>query len=99
MRYQQAGKPVVVSMGSYAASGGYWIASTANRIYAMESTITGSIGTFMLFPTFEHTLAEIGVYTDGIGTTELSGATNSRSNLSTIYFFGSSRARHAGRRS
>jgi len=76
MRYQQAGKPVVVSMGSYAASGGYWIASTANRIYAMESTITGSIGTFMLFPTFEHTLAEIGVYTDGIGTTELSGALN-----------------------
>jgi len=76
MRYQQAGKPVVVSMGSYAASGGYWIASTANRIYAMESTVTGSIGTFMLFPTFEHTLAEIGVYTDGIGTTELSGALN-----------------------
>jgi len=76
LRVQQTGKPVVVSMGSYAASGGYWIASTANRIYAMESTITGSIGTFMLFPTFEHTLAEIGVYTDGIGTTTLSGALN-----------------------
>lgn len=73
-RVQQAGKPVVVSMGSYAASGGYWIASTANKIYTMASTVTGSIGTFMLFPTFEHTLAEIGVHTDGIGTTELSGA-------------------------
>ena len=73
---QQDGKPVVVSMSSYAASGGYWISSTANKIFALESTITGSIGTFVLFPTFEQALAEIGIHTDGVGTTNLSGALN-----------------------
>lgn len=83
-RYQQTGNPVVVSMGSYAASGGYWIASTANKIYAMESTVTGSIGTFMLFPTFQHTLAEIGVYSDGVGTTQLSGALNPLKDINPI---------------
>ena len=71
---QQDGKPVVVSMSSYAASGGYWISSTANKIFALESTVTGSIGTFILFPTFEKSLAELGVHTDGVGTTALSGA-------------------------
>ncbi len=73
---QDTGKPVVISMSSYAASGGYWVASTANKIYALESTVTGSIGTFMLFPTFEQSLAHLGIHSDGVGTTELSGAFN-----------------------
>jgi len=73
---QQEGKPVVVSMGTYAASGGYWIAATADKIFASTTTITGSIGTFLLFPTIEQSLAELGVYTDGVGTTTLSGALN-----------------------
>jgi protease IV len=81
---QKTGKPVVVSMSSYAASGGYWIASTANKIFALESTITGSIGTFMLFPTFEETLGEIGIHSDGIGTTALSGAFNPFKTISPI---------------
>jgi protease-4 len=73
---RNAGKPVVISMSSYAASGGYWIASSANRIFAHESTITGSIGTFMVFPSVERSLAELGIHTDGVGTTPLSGALN-----------------------
>lgn len=73
---QQTGKPVVVSMATYAASGGYWISATANQILASPTTITGSIGTFLLFPTFNQSLAEIGVYSDGIGTNALSGALN-----------------------
>lgn len=71
---QKAGKPVVVSMSSYAASGGYWIAASANKIFAQTTTVTGSIGTFLLFPTLDESLAELGIYTDGVGTTELSGA-------------------------
>lgn len=73
---QQSGKPVVVSMGGYAASGGYWIASSANRIFASESTVTGSIGAFLVFPTIDKTLANIGIYSDGVGTTSLSSAGN-----------------------
>ncbi len=53
---QALGKPVVVSMGAMAASGGYWISSTADYIIADKNTITGSIGIFALFPTFEKTL-------------------------------------------
>lgn len=68
------GKPVVVSMGDVAASGGYWIAMNADRIYADPSTITGSIGIFGLFPTLPRTLEKIGVRTDGVGTTPLAGA-------------------------
>ncbi len=68
------GKPVVVSMGDVAASGGYWIAMNADRIYADPSTITGSIGIFGLFPTIPRTLEKIGVRTDGVGTTPLAGA-------------------------
>jgi len=75
-RFQQSGKPVVVSMGSYAASGGYWIAATANKIFASKNTITGSIGTFMIFPTFEQGFAELGIHSDGVGTTSLSNAMN-----------------------
>ncbi len=69
-----AGKPVVVSMGDLAASGGYWIAMNADRIYADPSTITGSIGIFGLIPTIPRALDKIGVHTDGVGTTRLAGA-------------------------
>ncbi len=71
---QLAGKPVVVSMSSVAASGGYWIASTANRIFAHPTTITGSIGIFAVIPTFEESLARIGVTSDGVGSSALSGS-------------------------
>lgn len=74
MALREAGKPVVVSFGNVAASGGYWIAMGADEIWAYPSTITGSIGIFGFFPTFQDTLAKIGVYTDGVGTTSLSGA-------------------------
>ncbi|HET6395308.1 MAG TPA: signal peptide peptidase SppA [Pseudoxanthomonas sp.] len=71
---KQAGKPVVVSMGDLAASGGYWISMNADRIYADPSTITGSIGIFGLIPNFTRTLDRIGVHTDGVGTTRYAGA-------------------------
>lgn len=67
-----AGKPVVASMGSLATSGGYWVAAPANEIWASPATITGSIGIFGFFTTFENTAGEFGVYTDGVGTTNLS---------------------------
>ena len=69
---QKAGKPVVVSMGSMAASGGYWISSTADYIVADKNTITGSIGIFALFPTFEKTIKKWGISSDGVATSELS---------------------------
>jgi protease-4 len=69
-----AGKPVVVSMGDLAASGGYWISMDADRIYADASTITGSIGIFGLIPNFTRTLDKVGVHTDGVGTTRIAGA-------------------------
>ncbi|GAB3346689.1 signal peptide peptidase SppA [Lysobacter tyrosinilyticus] len=71
---KQAGKPVVVSMGDLAASGGYWISMNADKIYADESTITGSIGIFGLIPTFSRALDKIGVHSDGVGTTKFAGA-------------------------
>ncbi|MCI5223630.1 MAG: signal peptide peptidase SppA [Candidatus Electrothrix sp. AR4] len=71
---QQAGKPVVVSMGAMAASGAYWIAANADKIFASPNTLTGSIGVFGAFPTFENTLADAGVFNDGIGTTKMAGA-------------------------
>ena len=64
---RHAGKPVVMSMGSVAASGGYWISSTADRILAHPTTITGSIGIFSLFLTMEDALSGIGINTDGVG--------------------------------
>jgi len=70
---QADGKPVVASMSSVAASGGYWIAMAANRIFARETTITGSIGIFGMFPTFQRTLESIGVTGDGVGTTRWAG--------------------------
>jgi protease-4 len=70
-----AGKPLVVSMGSVAASGGYWISTASDEIWAAPETITGSIGIFGLFPTVDKPLAKyLGVHTDGFGTTRLSGA-------------------------
>lgn len=69
-----AGKPVVVSMGNVAASGGYWISMTSDRIFANDATITGSIGIFGMFMTYPKTLDKIGVHTDGVGTSSWSGA-------------------------
>lgn len=71
---KQHGKPVVVSMGDVAASGGYWISMNADRIYAEPSTITGSIGIFGLIPNFTRSLNKIGVRSDGVVTTKLAGA-------------------------
>ncbi|HET7313082.1 signal peptide peptidase SppA [Salinisphaera sp.] len=72
--FRQAGKPVVVSMAGMAASGGYWISMNANQIWAEPSTITGSIGIFAIVPTFSKTLNKLGIHSDGVGTTKLSGA-------------------------
>jgi protease-4 len=69
---RDAGKPVVASMGSLAASGGYWVSADADKILADPTTITGSIGIFAYVPTFENLAERIGVYTDGVGTTPLS---------------------------
>ncbi|AOH36012.1 signal peptide peptidase SppA [Luteimonas sp. JM171] len=71
---REAGKPVVVSMGHVAASGGYWISMNADTIYADPSTITGSIGVFGILPNFTQTLDRLGIHTDGVGTTRLAGA-------------------------
>jgi protease IV len=71
---QLGGKPVVVSMASVAASGGYWISATADEIWAAPTTVTGSIGIFGILPTFEDSLAAIGVSRDGVGTAPLAGA-------------------------
>ena len=68
---QKIGKPVIVSMGAMAASGGYWISSTSDYIIADANTITGSIGIFAMFPTFENSIKKIGVNADGVLTTEL----------------------------
>jgi len=65
--------PVVVSMGSVAASGGYWVSTPGDFVFAEPSTITGSIGVFGVLPSFEGTLAKLGVGADGIKTTPLSG--------------------------
>jgi protease-4 len=70
---RKAGKPVVVSMSTYAASGGYYISSGANQIFASPTTLTGSIGVFSVIPTFQRTLDKLGVKVDGIGTTPLAG--------------------------
>ncbi len=68
-----AGKPVIVSMGSVAASGGYWISTASDEIWASPDTITGSIGIFGIFPTVDKPLAKyLGIHTDGVGTTRFS---------------------------
>jgi protease-4 len=65
--------PVVVSMGNVAASGGYWVSTPGDFIYAEPSTITGSIGVFGIIPTFQGTLQKLGIGADGVKTTPLSG--------------------------
>jgi protease-4 len=70
---QAVGKPVIAVMSTYAASGGYWISAGADKIIAAPSTITGSIGIFGMFLTFENTLDYLGIHTDGVGTTEFAG--------------------------
>lgn len=66
-----AGKPVVVSMGNLAASGGYYISAGADEIWASPATLTGSIGIFAIIPTVDKTLGKVGVNVDGVGTTPL----------------------------
>ncbi|MGH8287781.1 MAG: signal peptide peptidase SppA [Steroidobacteraceae bacterium] len=69
-----SGKPLVVSMGDLAASGGYYISAPANQIWASPATLTGSIGIFAIIPTIDQTLSKIGISVDGVGTTPLAGA-------------------------
>jgi protease-4 len=73
-----AGKPVVVSMGNVAASGGYWISTASDEIVADAATITGSIGVFALLPTADQTLAKLGIHPAGVGTTWLRNADDPR---------------------
>jgi protease IV len=73
-----AGKPVIVSMGDVAASGGYWISMNGDQIFAEPTTITGSIGIFGLFMDFHQTLDKIKIHTDGVATTPLAGAIDPR---------------------
>ena len=69
---RENGIPIVVSMGSVAASGGYWIATAADEIWATPTSLTGSIGVFGILPRFVDSLSSLGIYSDGVGTTELS---------------------------
>ena len=74
--FRESGRPVVASMSSVAASGGYWISMGADEIWASPVTITGSIGVGATIPTFSRSLDRIGVHVDGVGTTRLSGQDN-----------------------
>lgn len=76
LEFKKTNKPLVVSMGSVAASGGYWIAADADEIWAAKTTITGSIGIFGAIPTFEKSLESLGIYSDGIGTTPIAAGLN-----------------------
>ncbi|NNC59517.1 MAG: signal peptide peptidase SppA [Erythrobacter sp.] len=73
LRHKASGIPVAVSMANVAASGGYWVSTPADRIFAEPETITGSIGIFAVIPTFENLAAKYGVNSDGVRTTPLSG--------------------------
>jgi protease-4 len=73
LRHKAKGIPIAVSMANVAASGGYWVSTPADRIFAEPETITGSIGVFAVIPTFEDALANYGVQSDGVRTTPLSG--------------------------
>ena len=81
---REAGKPVVASMSSVAASGGYWMAAPADEIWAAPTTITGSIGIFGAMATFERSLDAIGVHADGVGTTDLAGSFDPRRPLNPL---------------
>lgn len=82
---QQAGKPVVVSMSGVAASGGYWISATADKILASPTTITGSIGIFAIVPNLTESMGSLGIHSDGVGTTPLSSASNPLLPLNPIF--------------
>ncbi len=82
---QKRGKPVVASLSGVAASGGYWIASTANRIFATPATVTGSIGVISVFVTLERSLEKLGIVSDGVGTTVLSGALDSARAINPVF--------------
>ena len=73
LRHKARDIPIAVSMANVAASGGYWVATPADRIFAEPETVTGSIGIFAVIPTFENLADEIGVNVDGVRTTPLSG--------------------------
>jgi protease-4 len=73
LRHKAKGIPVAVSMGNLAASGGYWVSTPGQRIFAEPDTITGSIGIFAVVPTFEQAAAKWGLHSDGVKTTPLSG--------------------------
>lgn len=82
---QDAGIPLVASMGSVAASGGYWIAASADEIWASPTTVTGSIGIIGLIPSFEKTLARYGIYSDGVATTPIAGGASVMRGISADY--------------
>ncbi len=82
---QDSDIPVVASMGSVAASGGYFIAASADEIWALPTTITGSIGIFGLMPSFEKTLANYGIYSDGVATTPLAGGPSPLRGVTPVY--------------
>ncbi|ENO86527.1 signal peptide peptidase SppA [Thauera linaloolentis] len=79
---RKAGKPVIASMSSVAASGGYWIAAGADEIWAAPATLTGSIGIFAMFPEFSEPLRRLGIGIDGVATAPLAGALDPRRPLS-----------------
>lgn len=79
---RKAGKPVIASMSSVAASGGYWIAAGADEIWAAPATLTGSIGVFAMFPEFSEPLKRLGIGVDGVATAPLAGALDPRRPLS-----------------
>jgi len=81
---REAGKPVIASMSSIAASGGYWISSAADEIWASPTTITGSIGIYGAFVTLERSLDSLGIHSDGVGTTQLADAFDPARPLNTI---------------
>ena len=83
--FQESGRPVVVSMGSVAASGGYWISMSGDEIWASPTTLTGSIGVGATLPTFQRTLDQLGVHVDGLGTTKLAGQYSSLRELGPDY--------------
>jgi len=72
-RLRKKGKPVIVSMGGMAASGGYWIAAEADEIWTMPTSLTGSIGVFGIFPDISKGMAALGIHSDGVGTSPISG--------------------------
>jgi len=82
---QASGIPVVASMGSVAASGGYWIAASADEIWAAPTTITGSIGIFGILPSLEKTLARYGINSDGVTTTPIAGGASVMRGITPAY--------------